>query len=94
MKIVNYTIIVKGKVQGVWFRKYTMDKATELGIKGFVQNKPEGSVYISAEATKAVLQIFIDWLYQGSPLSKVTEVVYHKNDDVCGYDTFAIRRNR
>ena len=39
MKILHYSILVKGKVQGVWFRKYTYDKAQALGLKGFVKNE-------------------------------------------------------
>ena len=42
-------IKVFGKVQGVGFRYYTQRKAVELGITGFVQNRPDGSVYIEAE---------------------------------------------
>ena len=40
---------VYGKVQGVGFRYYTHKKANELGLNGFVKNKPDGSVYIEAE---------------------------------------------
>lgn len=41
-------IHVFGRVQGVGFRYYTNMKALELHIKGFVENKPDGSVYIEA----------------------------------------------
>jgi acylphosphatase len=44
----HYQITVSGKVQGVWFRKSTQDKARELGLRGFVRNQPDGSVYIEA----------------------------------------------
>ncbi|PKP49853.1 MAG: hypothetical protein CVT92_14890 [Bacteroidetes bacterium HGW-Bacteroidetes-1] len=42
-------IQIFGRVQGVGFRYYTVHKAMELGVYGFVQNKGDGSVYIEAE---------------------------------------------
>jgi len=81
--------IVKGKVQGVWFRKYTRDKALELGIKGIVRNQPDGSVYVEAEGEPEALEKFIEWLHIGSPMARVDEVeiipVTPKN-----YETFEI----
>jgi acylphosphatase len=68
------SIIVSGKVQGVWYRKYTVDKATELGISGFVKNLPDDSVYILATGTDEQLKALVQWCYIGSPKSKVEEV--------------------
>ncbi len=76
MEIRHYNIWVKGRVQGVWFRKYTKVKADELGIKGFVRNEPDHHVYIEAEAGEDQLNELIQWLYQGSPLSRVTHVKF------------------
>jgi len=45
----HVNITVKGRVQGVGFRYSAMEAAEELGIKGFVRNMPDGSVYIEAE---------------------------------------------
>lgn len=73
MKHLNIT--VKGKVQGVYFRVFTEQKAKSLGIKGHVKNLPDGSVYIEAEATPEVLDAFVQWCRKGSPLSKVEEVL-------------------
>ena len=39
-------IRVNGKVQGVWFRAFTRDRATELGLTGWVQNETDCSVYL------------------------------------------------
>ena len=73
-----YQIKVKGRVQGVWFRKYTFQKAQDIGLKGFVENGLDGSVYIEAEGDLEQLDQFVNWLYRGPPLSKVTTVVYEK----------------
>jgi len=87
---VHYNIIVTGKVQGVWFRKYTKEKADNLGIFGFVQNEFKGSVYIEAEGSKKDLDQFLDCLHKGSLLSKVSEVVFDIRE-IQQYTAFEIR---
>ncbi len=69
-------VIIKiyGRVQGVGFRYYSHKKAIELNICGFVQNKPDGSVYIEAEGDQTKLSTFIDWLNIGTKWAKVTKV--------------------
>ncbi len=67
-------IKVYGKVQGVGFRFYTNKKAAELNISGFVQNKPDGSVYIEGEGNETDLLTFIDWCNIGPQWARVTKV--------------------
>ena len=85
-----YQIKVKGRVQGVWFRKYTFQKAQDLGLKGFVENDLDGSVSIEAEGDLKQLDQFINWLYRGSPLSKVSSVDYEKRA-IENYNAFEVR---
>lgn len=89
MKHLNITI--SGRVQGVWFRKYTYDKATQLGIKGFVRNQPNGDVYAEAEADQETLDKFVAWCHSGSPLSSVKEVVWQE-DELKNFSGFEIER--
>ena len=91
MERVHYNIQVKGKVQGVWFRKYTKEKADNLGLKGFVKNEVNEDVYIEVEGTKIMLTHFINWLYEGSPFSNVSEVIY-KSKGVQNFIEFEIIR--
>jgi acylphosphatase len=49
----------------VGFRYYTHRKATELNITGFVQNRPDGSIYVEAEGEKENHDKFIQWCYEG-----------------------------
>ncbi len=70
----SYAITVSGKVQGVFFRKFTKEKAIELGLNGFVRNQNDGSVYIEATGEENVLDPFIQWCHDGSPLSVVKDV--------------------
>ncbi|RXK62761.1 acylphosphatase [Lacibacter luteus] len=68
-------ITVRGKVQGVWFRKYTQDKAMELQLTGWVRNSDEGDVAVVATGTEDQLADFIEWCWMGSPKSTVTAVI-------------------
>lgn len=67
-------IIVSGRVQGVFFRKSTKDKADELGIVGTVRNLENGKVEIVAQAGNEKLDAFIGWCHKGPVMAKVTQV--------------------
>ncbi len=65
---------VYGRVQGVGFRFYTQRKANELNIKGYVQNSPDGSVYIEAEGEEHFIDQFILWCEGGPSWARVSNV--------------------
>eukprot|EP01116_Phalansterium_solitarium_P003760 TRINITY_DN14581_c0_g1_i1.p2 TRINITY_DN14581_c0_g1~~TRINITY_DN14581_c0_g1_i1.p2 ORF type:complete len:105 (+),score=14.75 TRINITY_DN14581_c0_g1_i1:154-468(+) len=68
----GFSFKVIGKVQGVFFRKYTHRKASQLGLAGWVCNCGDGSVAGVAEGPKADLEIFKKFLCEeGSPNSKI-----------------------
>ena len=67
-------LIIKGKVQGVFFRATAKDIADDLGVKGWVRNLPDRNVEIRATATEEALQKYIDWCKQGPPKAKVENV--------------------
>lgn len=66
------SIQVKGRVQGVFYRKYIFQKAKELGLTGFVRNTDNGEVYIEATGNNETLSNFTNYCKQGSPASNVT----------------------
>jgi len=68
------SIIVSGKVQGVFYRQNTKEKATALGIQGTVENLDDGSVSIIASGTREQLQQLIQWCHQGPSKAKVDQV--------------------
>lgn len=72
MKTIN--IQVFGKVQGVWFRASTKNKADELGIKGRVQNYTDGSVFIEALGSISAIEKFIEWCKIGPTHAKVNAI--------------------
>jgi len=86
-----YHIRITGKVQGVWFRKHTLEKAKSLGLKGFVKNEPNGTVYTEVEGSDNTLLIeFIHWLRQGPPLSRVDHVSIEEAPKCKGFIDFKI----
>lgn len=89
--ILQYKIWVKGRVQGVWFRKYTKEAAESFGIMGYVENSDDGSVYLEAEGKEQDLERLLNWLRDGSPLSHVEDVSYEEGE-LTGFSAFEIRR--
>lgn len=67
-------LIVSGKVQGVWYRQSSKEKALELGITGEVSNQSDGTVKIIATGTKEQLTQLTDWCRQGPPKANVTNL--------------------
>ena len=68
------SIIVRGKVQGVFYRQSTKEKALELNITGTIRNLPDGSVYIIATGTTEQLNALVEWCWQGPRRAIVTDV--------------------
>ena len=71
---VGKALKIYGKVQGVGFRFYTNRKANELGLKGFVQNKMDGSVYIEVCGEKEIIDEFVIWCHTGPDWARVSDV--------------------
>jgi acylphosphatase len=89
--IQTISIQVIGKVQGVFFRQSTHDKAVQLGITGWVQNQPDGSVYITATGEPEQLDELLAWCRQGPPKAQVVKVQVQQFPPEL-FDGFYIRR--
>ena len=72
MKKVRVTIT--GRVQGVWFRSSTYDKALDLGVTGYVRNLINGDVEIVAEGEDSKVDALVHWARVGPPLAYVDDV--------------------
>lgn len=84
-------ITVRGKVQGVWFRRYTLEKAHQLQLTGTVRNTDDGDVAIVATGTDDQLADFIEWCWMGSPKSKVTSVTVDEKE-LMAFEGFVVVR--
>lgn len=67
-------VIIEGRVQGVYFRSYTVDKAESLGLTGWVRNNPDGSVEAVFEGEERATKEAVEWCRQGPPSAQVEKV--------------------
>ncbi len=67
-------IKVYGRVQGVGYRYFIKQKAEEIGIKGWVKNKADGSVEILAQGEPEKIENFINYCERGTSYSSVEHV--------------------
>jgi acylphosphatase len=88
--MVHYNIRISGRVQGVGFRFTARNIARAYGLKGFVRNEPDGSVYIEAEGAEKDINKFIAWCRKGPSMSYVTDVYYEKGDMKPFTDPFTV----
>jgi acylphosphatase len=74
MNLVTVHAFVSGKVQGVYYRDTVRRKALAQAISGWVRNLSDGRVEVMATGDPNVINEFTNWLWQGSPASKVSQV--------------------
>jgi len=65
----------KGKVQGVWFRGFVIDNATELGLKGWVRNRPDGTVEAEIIGDGKTINDLLRRARKGPPAARVDEAI-------------------
>ncbi len=88
MKSIN--IIVKGNVQGVFFRSNTERKAKELGLVGYVKNMDNGEVEIRIEGSEKKIKNFIEFCESNPGSSEVSDIKI-ENKELVGYRNFTIK---
>ena len=71
-------IKVTGKVQGVYYRKFTKEKADILNIKGTVKNLTDGSVEVYANSDLLNLEKFVSFLKKGPIFARVDGLEYEE----------------
>lgn len=84
-------LIIKGKVQGVFFRATAKDVAEKIGVKGWVKNSEEGNVEARINGSEKQVQKFIDWCRVG-PKRAIVSAVEIINTEEESFDTFKIIR--
>lgn len=86
----NLQISISGRVQGVGFRYSAVHKAQQLGIKGFVKNMYDGSVFIEAEGDEISMDHFLIWCNKGPSFSRV-EKVSTTEGKIKNYTSFTVK---
>ena len=74
MSALRAHVIVSGRVQGVWFRESTRQRAEELGVGGWVRNLPDGRVEALFEGDAAIVRRAIDYVREGPRHARVESV--------------------
>lgn len=72
--MIKLSATVHGRVQGVHYRTFVQDAATDLGLVGSIQNLPDGTVAVVAEGNPETLKEFVEHLHEGSLLAEVASV--------------------
>ena len=90
MPLVARHVSVTGRVQGVFFRGWTQDQASELGVTGWVRNCPDGRVDAHVEGDETAVQRLIELLHRGPPSARV-EDVHLWNVETFDFDDFEVR---
>jgi len=83
---------VYGRVQGVFFRDFVSEQATQLGLTGYVRNLPNGEVVeVHAEGGRKQLEELIGYLKVGPPGARVEKVIINWSEYTGNYSRFTIR---
>jgi len=86
---------VFGKVQGVFFRKYTEKQAKALGLRGWIINTREKTVKGQLEGDNESISRMKEWLRkEGSPSSRIERAVFKNEKEISAYtmENFSIRK--
>lgn len=84
-------VIVKGFVQGIFFRASTRDTACRLGLTGWVRNLPDGNVEAVFEGPVEKLTQAVQWCRMGPSGARVTKVEEDWQEYTGDYKSFDIR---
>ena len=68
-------VVITGRVQGVWYRGWTVDEALERGLSGWVRNRRDGSVEALFSGPEAAVRAMIERCREGPPAARVDEIV-------------------
>jgi acylphosphatase len=85
-------LLIKGKVQGVFYRASAKEIADKLALTGWVKNTPEGHVEVMVTGKEGSVQPFIEWCKKGPPRARVTDVVTNAVPDQT-FNDFSIARD-
>ncbi len=74
MSNVRVRAVVRGRVQGVFYRDSCRTEARRLGVRGWVRNRDDGAVEVVAEGPRERVDQLLTWCRHGPPRAQVTDV--------------------
>ncbi len=84
-------LIVRGRVQGVFFRASTCEQARRYQVCGWIRNLADGGVEIVAEGDRRSVQELIAWCHQGPAGAHVTQVKVTEEPHTGAFEAFEVR---
>ncbi len=84
-------LTVRGRVQGVFYRAFALERARELGLKGWVRNRSDGSVELVAEGEAEALATLRTWCLKGPPGAIVRETDEQYEEESGEFASFGVR---
>ena len=88
--IKNLRVVVSGKVHGVFFRASVKKVADIIGVKGFVRNEHNGTVFVEAEGEDEMVNKLVDYCHHGPENARVDKVSITLGV-IVGYESFEIQ---
>ena len=88
--MIRYRVLLRGRVQGVFFRDSCQRMAREHGVSGWVRNLPDGRVEAVFEGRAEDVHRLVDWARRGPPHAVVTDVALQAEQPE-GLSTFLVR---
>ncbi len=67
-------MLITGRVQGVYYRASTQQRAEALGLSGWIMNTPSGAVELEAQGPEDAVKDLIAWCHDGPPAARVDHV--------------------
>jgi acylphosphatase len=83
--------VVRGRVQGVFFRAFVRQRAYQLNLSGYVRNARDGTVEVVAEGGRTALEKLLAHLKEGPPAARVDRVDEEWGEAAGRFDGFEVR---
>jgi acylphosphatase len=88
--VIRRRVVVRGRVQGVFFRDSARQRADAEGVAGWIRNRADGAVEAVAEGEESAVDALIAWMREGPGHAHVEDVEVVEEEPE-GLDGFEVR---
>lgn len=88
---VRAKVLLDGHVQGVGLRYFTQEKATELGLSGFIRNLTDGRVEVIFEGTADKVEDLLDWFQDGVSKARIDTIALRYEEPEGRFSNFSVK---
>lgn len=92
MELRRIHVIVKGRVQGVYYRASAQEQAQAIGLTGWVRNLDDGNVELEAQGTQEQLDSLLLWAQRGPSRAEVENLLCNPCSIQNGETDFLVQR--